>query len=165
MTKEAKDTVEISISKEIMDFINERIDTRQFANTSHAFELMAFEFMKNLDPKDESTIQKLQKLTLGTARKSVGLIRDTAETVQDSTMKVVHGSSEKVKDSSIMKGVKDSAGKVQDGTMKAVRFSTGKVKDSVGKVKETISREKTESSDQACSGKKSDTIEGTEEED
>jgi len=141
-----KDTIAVCISQEIIDFVNERIETKQFADTSHAFELMAYEYMKNLEDKDTSTIQKLERMAVGGVKRSIGVVKDTAGTVQDSTMKVVRGSSErvkgtsgKVKESGIMKGVIDTAGKVQESTVKAVKFSTEKVKEGVGKVKDTVS--------------------------
>lgn len=156
MTKQPTETVAICISTEILDFINDEVGKRKFADVSHAFELMAFEYMKNIEPKDESILAKLERLTLGTVKKSVDVVKDTAATVQDSTMKVYKGSSEKVKDSSIMKGMIDSAGKVQDSTMKAYKFSSEKVKDSVGMVKDKISSKDVdaECKDKNCKGKK-----------
>lgn len=157
-----KDTIAVCISEEVIDFINERIETKQFADMSHAFELMAYEYMQNLEDKDTSTIQKLERMAVGGVKRSIEVVKDTAGTVQDSTMKVVRGSSEKVKDTSgkvkgsgIMKGVIGTAGKVQESTVKAVKFSTGKVKEGVGKVKDTVSSKDTASEEcGSCEEKK-----------
>ena len=138
MTKECKQTIGICISGDILDFINERVNNKVFADVSHAFELMAFEYMKNLEVKDESTLEKIERLTMGTVKKSVEVVRETAETAMDTTKKAYHDSSEKVRDTPIGKSMINSAEKVQDTTMKAYEFSSSKVRESVGMVKERI---------------------------
>ena len=138
MTKDCKQTIGLCISDDIIDFINERIDNKVFADMSHAFELMAFEYMKNLKVKDEGTMDKIERLTMGTVRKSVEVVRETAGTVQDTTMKAYHDSTERVKDTSIGKTMMESAEKVQDSTKKAYEYSSGKVKESVDMVKDRI---------------------------
>lgn len=138
MTKDCKQTIGLCISDDILDFINERIDNKVFADVSHAFELMAFEYMKNLKVKDESTLDRIERLTMGTVRRSVEVVRETAETARDTTMKAYHDSTERVKDTSIGKSMIESAEKVQDSTKKAYEYSSGKVKESVDMVKERI---------------------------
>ena len=138
MDKQPKETVAIRIPKDVLDYINEGITSRKFADVSHAFELMAFEHMTNLEPKDESTLEKIERLAMGTVDRSVAVVKETAGTVKESTMKMYKESSEKVKETPIGKSMMDSADKVQDRTKQAFQFSKNLVKDGVDRVKETI---------------------------
>jgi len=153
-----KETIGIRISNEIMDFIKKGIENKQFADVSHAFELMAFEYMKSPDVKDESTLGRLERLTMSTVQKSVDTIKTTAETVQessigkgimqtadrveDTTMKAYNETTDKFRESSAGKGIMETAGKVQDATMKAYNESTEKVMESsIGKdIKDTANK-------------------------
>jgi hypothetical protein len=123
MDKQPKETVAICIPKDIMDYINEGISSRKFADVSHAVELMAFDHMKNLDPKDESTLEKIERLAMGTVERSVAAVKET---------------SDKVKEMPIGKTMMESADKVQDRTKQAFEFSKNLMKDGVEKVKGTI---------------------------
>lgn len=138
MTNDEKHTIGICVSDDIIDFINERIKTKVFADVSHAFELMAFEYMKQAKAREEGTLDRIERIAIGTMKKSVEVARETAETAVDTTSKVYHDSSERVRETGIGKTVADSAGTAKDTTMKAVEFSSARVKDSVGVVKERV---------------------------
>jgi len=124
MDKQQKETVAICIPKDIMDYINEGITSRKFADVSHAIELMAFEHMTNLESKDVSTLEKIERLAMGTVERSVAAVKET---------------SDKVKEMPIGKTMMDSADKVQERSKQAFAFSKNLMKDGVERVKGTIS--------------------------
>jgi hypothetical protein len=148
----SKETIAINISQDVIDFINERIAKKQFADVSHGFELMAFEYMQAIKDKDSSTLDHLERMARDGVKRSVVVVKETAGTVQDSTMKVYKESSEKVRESGIMQDMLDKAGRVQESTMKAVKISTEKAKESVGKVKESVLSKDGEEKEEDCKG-------------
>lgn len=138
MTKQAKETIAVCVSKDVLDYISEGVASRKFADASHAFELMAFEHMSNIEPKDESTLEKLERMTMGTVNRTVDAVKETAGTFEEKTMKVYNESTEKIAESSFGKTVKESVDKVEDRTKSAFEYSRDLVKESVDKVKDTI---------------------------
>lgn len=138
MTRQSRETIAVCVSRDIVDFINEGIESRRFADASHAIELMVFEHMKNVGPRDQSALNRIERLAQEIMKRSVDMMKETADTVQETTRKLIAESTEMIRTNSMGKVMADSAGRIQEGTQSALKYSRDLMEETMEKVRGTL---------------------------